>query len=78
MEHTATAERVTTIFAKVMGVPPANGLDTLPEDTESWDSLAQVRLFGAIEHAFGCTLPRQLLLIGPHLGAFATAIEQAR
>ncbi|ONF75002.1 acyl carrier protein [Amycolatopsis keratiniphila] len=78
MENTELAERLRAVFTDVMGTPPVNGLKTMPEDTENWDSLAQVRLFTAVERDFGLVLPKQLMLIGPDLGAFATAMDSAQ
>ncbi|WP_327092311.1 hypothetical protein OIE66_17190 [Nonomuraea sp. NBC_01738] len=75
MEHHDLAERVMSVYTRVMGAAPVNGLDTLPEDAQGWDSLAQVRLFTAIERDFARELPKHLMLIGPSLSAFLTELE---
>ncbi|MFE1950026.1 hypothetical protein ACFW9D_06090 [Streptomyces sp. NPDC059524] len=77
MEHHEVSERIEAVFARVMGTPPVKGLDTRPEDTETWDSLAHVELFTALESDLARRLPRELMLIGPELGAFAAALKAA-
>ncbi|MFI6536449.1 acyl carrier protein [Nonomuraea sp. NPDC050547] len=76
MEDQDLAERVVSVYTQVMGGASVNGLDTLPEDAQGWDSLAQVRLFTAIERDFARELPRHLMLIGPSLAAFVTELKR--
>ncbi|MGA2887011.1 MAG: acyl carrier protein [Terracidiphilus sp.] len=69
--------RISELFASVVGMEPPRGEDTLPDDVRGWDSLAHIRLVHAIEREFGCELPEGLLLVGKPLGDLVAAVQDS-
>ncbi len=51
------AERFNSIVAAILGVSPEEVTDQLSPDTvDTWDSLNQINLLGALEQEFGVAL----------------------
>jgi acyl carrier protein len=68
---------VSEAFARIVGEPPARGLQTTPADVECWNSLAHVQLVFEIEQALGIRMPEDMLVSRTTLGALVDAAEAA-
>lgn len=56
------AERFRSVVSAVLGVPAAEVVDDLsPDRADTWDSLNQINLIGALEQEFGVSLVVQNL-----------------
>ncbi|MCU1646747.1 MAG: hypothetical protein JWN03_7022 [Nocardia sp.] len=70
-------DRVSAVFAGIIGSPPARGMATVPADVESWDSLGHIRLVHALEREFDCRLDDDALMPGLSLGGLVVALQIA-
>ncbi|RIK68961.1 MAG: hypothetical protein DCC65_02190 [Planctomycetota bacterium] len=56
------AERFKSVVSAILGVSPQEVSDDLtPDSVDTWDSLNQINLIGALEQEFGVTLAAQNL-----------------
>jgi acyl carrier protein len=70
-------DRVTTIFAEVLGVP-ASGLndDSSPDNTLNWDSVAAMSLVAAVEEAFGVELSTREIMSMRTIGLVRSVLRR--
>lgn len=62
MMAAGNADRFKSVFSAILGVRPEEVADHLtPDHVDSWDSLNQINLIGALEQEFGVTLAAQNL-----------------
>lgn len=53
----SNVDRFRTVVSAILGVSPAEVVDDLsPDRADTWDSLNQINLIGALEQEFGVTL----------------------
>ncbi len=71
------ANVVSEAFLRIVGVPPARGDATTPDDVSEWDSLAQVQLVFEIEQALGIRMPEDTIVNRTTVGALISAAEAA-
>lgn len=68
-------ERLRGIFRTSLGLPPDAGVDELNYQTQTWDSVAHLRLVTAIEAAFGVMYETDDIL---GMSSFVKAVETLR
>jgi acyl carrier protein len=67
------ATAVFEAFAEVMGESAPRGINTVPDDVETWTSLSHVHLVFEVESRLGVALPQCALLHGGPLGDLVDA-----
>jgi acyl carrier protein len=71
------ADVVSEAFLRIVGVPPARGHATTPDDVSDWDSLAQVQLVFEIEQALQIRMPEDTIVHRRTVGDLISAAEAA-
>jgi cytochrome P450/acyl carrier protein len=72
-------ERVRTIVAATLGLPPSDiGAETCSANTPEWDSLAHLMILDAIEKAFAVKLPRLGAFTVKNIGELAALLAASK